>query len=107
MDRAFVIKGAGLIVTGTAIAGLVSVGDSLRLYTSKSGSAGIKVRVRGIHAQDEAAATGRAGQRCALNLVGDVSRDDIERGDMLADARCVPGLRFDACLRLLDCLPFP
>lgn len=107
VDRAFVIKGAGLIVTGTAIAGLVSVGDSLRLYTSKSGSAGIKVRVRGIHAQDEAAATGQAGQRCALNLVGDVSRDDIERGDMLADARCVPGLRFDACLRLLDGLPFP
>jgi hypothetical protein len=30
-----------------------------------------------------------------------------QRGDMLADARCVPGLRFDACLRLLDDLPFP
>ena len=107
VDRAFVLKGTGLIVTGTAIAGRVAVGDSLRLYTAKSGSAGIKVRVRGIHAQDEAAATGQAGQRCALNLTGDVSRDDIERGDMLADARCVPGLRFDARLRLLDDLPFP
>ena len=107
VDRAFVLKGAGLIVTGTVIAGLVAVGDSLRLYTTKSGSAGIKVRVRCIHAQDEAAVTGQVGQRCALNLVGDVNRDDIERGDMLADARCVPGLRFDARLRLLDDLPFP
>lgn len=108
VDRAFVLKGVGLIVTGTAMAGRVAVGDSLLLYTAKSGSEGIKVRVRGIHAQDEAAATGQAGQRCALNLVGDVEREDIGRGDMLADARCgAPGLRFDARLRLLDDLPFP
>ena len=108
VDRVFVLKGTGLIVTGTAIAGRVAVGDSLRLYTAKSGSEGIKVRVRSLHAQDEAAASGQAGQRCALNLVGDVDRADIQRGDMLADARCVaPSLRFDACLRLLDELPFP
>ncbi len=104
VDRAFVIKGIGLIVTGTAIAGRVAVGDSLSLYTARSGC--IKVRVRGIHAQDEAALTGEVGQRCALNLVGDVDREGIERGDMLTGAGCVPGLRFDACLRLLDDLPF-
>lgn len=108
VDRAFVLKGAGLIVTGTAMAGRVAVGDSLHLYTAKSGSEGIKLRVRSIHAQDAASPTGQAGQRCALNLVGDVDREDIQRGDMLADARCVaPGLRFDACLRLLADLPFP
>ncbi len=107
VDRAFIIKGIGLIVTGTAIAGRVAVGDSLCLYTARSPNEGITVRVRGIHAQDQAATTGEAGQRCALNLVGDVDCAGIERGDMLADARCVPGLRFDACLRLLDDLPFP
>lgn len=108
VDRAFVLKGTGLIVTGTAMAGRVAVGDSLRLYTARSGSEGVKLRVRGIHAQDEAAPTGQAGQRCALNLVGDVDRAEIQRGDMLADARCVaPSPRFDACLRLLDDLPFP
>lgn len=107
VDRAFVLKGTGLIVTGTAMAGRVAVGDSLRMYATKSGSEGIKVRVRGIHAQDEATPTGQAGQRCALNLAGDVDREEIERGDMLADARCVrPSLRVDACLRLLDDLPF-
>lgn len=107
VDRVFIIKGIGLIVTGTAIAGRVAVGDSLCLYTARSPNEGITVRVRSIHAQDQAAATGEAGQRCALNLVGDVDCAGIERGDMLADARCVPGLRFDACLRLLDDLPFP
>lgn len=107
VDRAFVLKGAGLIVTGTAIAGRVAVGDNLRLLTTKSDSNGIKVRVRGIHTQDESALTGQVGQRCALNLVGDVARDEIQRGDMLVDARCVtPGLRFNASLRLLDDLPF-
>ena len=108
VDRAFVLKGTGLIVTGTALAGRVAVGDSLRLYTAKSASEGCKLRVRGIHAQNEAAPTGQAGQRCALNLVGDVGLAEIQRGDMLADARCgAPTLRFDACLRLLDDLPFP
>lgn len=107
VDRAFVIKGIGLIVTGTAISGRVTVGDSLCLYTAKSPNEGVTVRVRGIHAQDQAATTGDAGQRCALNLVGDVDCADIERGDMLTDAHCLPGVRFDACLRLLDDLPFP
>lgn len=104
VDRVFIIKGIGLIVTGTAIAGRVSVGDSLTLHSAKSGS--IKVRVRSIHAQDEVALTGEVGQRCALNLVGDVDLAGIERGDMLTGAVCAPGLRFDACLRLLDDLPF-
>lgn len=108
IDRAFVLKGTGLAVTGTAIAGRVAVGDTLRLYAAKSGTEGIKVRVRGLHAQDEVASTGQAGQRCALNLMGDVERDDIQRGDMLADPRCVaPSQRLDVRLRLLDDLPFP
>jgi selenocysteine-specific elongation factor len=108
IDRAFVINGTGLIVTGTAMAGRVAVGDTLSLYAAKAGGEGVKVRVRGIHAHDEAAPTGQAGQRCALNLVGDVDREEIQRGDMLADPRCAaPSLRFDARLRLLDELPFP
>ena len=61
VDRAFVIKGIGLIVTGTAISGRVAVGDSLCLYTTKARTEGVTLRVRGIHAQDQAAATGEAG----------------------------------------------
>ena len=108
IDRAFVLKGAGLIVTGTAMAGRVAVGDQLRLYAARSGVDGIKVRVRGLHVHDEAASTGQAGQRCALNVVGDVDRESIQRGDMLTDPRCVaPSQRLEARLRLLDPLPFP
>jgi selenocysteine-specific elongation factor len=63
----------------------------------------LKVRVRGLHAQNRKAETGRVGDRCALNLTGDgVSRDAIARGDMILD----PGLhaptdRIDARLRVL------
>ncbi|MGA7817027.1 SelB C-terminal domain-containing protein, partial [Caballeronia sp.] len=44
------------------------------------------VRVRGIHAQNRAAPSGRAGQRCALNLAG-IEKDAIDRGDWIVDAR--------------------
>lgn len=78
IDRAFTISGAGLVVTGTARSGLVSVGDALWLT-----GADRPVRVRGIHAQNQAAQHGEAHQRLALNLTGDVGKEDISRGDWL------------------------
>ncbi|STE82629.1 selenocysteinyl-tRNA-specific translation factor [Escherichia coli] len=35
IDRAFTVKGAGLVVTGTALSGEVKVGDSLWLTGGK------------------------------------------------------------------------
>jgi selenocysteine-specific elongation factor len=59
------------------------------------------VRVRSIHAQNRACDIGRAGQRCALNIVG-VEKSAISRGDWLADPRVLaPTTRIDARLRLL------
>lgn len=108
IDRAFVLKGSGLIVTGTALSGSVAPGDSLRLFTSRSADTGIPVRVRGIHVHDAAAASAHAGQRCAINLGGEVARDDITHGDMLCDARCLaPSERFDALLQIAADLPRP
>jgi len=79
IDRAFVLKGTGVVVTGTAHSGTISVDD--RLIVSP---AGLEVRVRGIHAQNSAAEQGRAGQRCALNLAGaKVDKDRLNRGDWL------------------------
>ena len=77
VDRAFVLAGRGTVVTGTALSGSVAVGDSLVLAPG-----GELVRVRAIHAQNQSAETGHAGQRLALNLAG-VNRDDIARGDWL------------------------
>jgi selenocysteine-specific elongation factor len=63
---------------------------------------GTPVRVRSIHAQNQASRQARAGQRCALNL-GGIDVQDIERGDWLADARCfLPSTRIDVELSLLD-----
>ena len=77
IDRKFLVKGVGLIVTGTAISGRVSEGDKLFLLPEN-----IEVRVRAIHAQNEKSSVGRIGQRCALQLSG-VEKVQIKRGDWL------------------------
>ena len=75
IDRAFTIRGAGTVVTGTLAAGTVGQGDRLVL-------GGREVTVRGVHSLgtpvDRAAATARV----ALNLRG-VAVEDLSRGDAL------------------------
>ncbi|WP_251863508.1 selenocysteine-specific translation elongation factor [Achromobacter sp. Marseille-Q4962] len=99
VDRVFTLSGHGTVVTGTAHAGVARAADEgadLRLMP-----AGKRVRVRGIHAQNRPSETGAAGQRCALNLAG-VSREEVARGDWVADARCfLPSRHIDAALALL------
>jgi selenocysteine-specific elongation factor len=97
VDRVFTLPGHGTMVTGTVFSGQVKTGDALALMPN-----GTPVRVRGIHAQNRPAESGRAGQRCALNLAG-VGTDDIQRGDWIADPRLLaPSHRIDVRLRLLD-----
>ncbi|MBA5689355.1 selenocysteine-specific translation elongation factor [Rugamonas apoptosis] len=96
VDRVFTLAGQGTVVTGTALAGAVRVGDLLRLAPG-----GRQVRVRGIHAQNRAAERGMAGQRLALNL-GGAAREDIDRGSwVVAPALADCGERLDAELSLL------
>ncbi|WP_322053973.1 selenocysteine-specific translation elongation factor [Paraburkholderia bannensis] len=96
VDRVFTLTGQGTIVTGTVFAGRVHTGDTLLLAP-----AGDPVRVRSIHAQNRAAETGYAGQRCALNLSG-IDRDRIARGDWIVDPRLAqPATRLDVELQLL------
>ena len=96
VDRVFTLSGQGTVVTGTALAGTVQVGDALVLAPS-----GRQVRVRAIHAQNRAAERGQAGQRLALNLAG-AAREDIERGSwVVAPALAACSDRFDAELTLL------
>ena len=98
IDRAFTLSGTGIVVTGTAHAGRVAVGDRLILMPQ-----GRDVRVRALHAQNEEARTGVAGQRCALNITGArVEKADIARGDwVIAPALSAPTNRADVRLRLL------
>ena len=78
IDRVFTLIGHGTVVTGTVFSGQVNVGDHLALMP-----AGDTVRVRSLHVQNQPAASGHAGQRCALNLSG-IDKDAIKRGDWLA-----------------------
>ena len=82
IDRAFTVKGAGLVVTGTALSGEVKVGDTLWLTGVNK-----PVRVRGMHAQNQPTEKATAGQRIALNIAGDAEKEQLNRGDwLLADA---------------------
>lgn len=104
IDRRFTLRGAGTVVTGTAHAGQVRVGDELVLSPS-----GQPVRVRGIHAQNRAAETGIAGQRCALNLTGPgLDKDAIARGDWVIDPELHrPSARIDARVHVPGDAPKP
>ncbi|CDY79511.1 Selenocysteine-specific translation elongation factor [Caballeronia glathei] len=96
VDRVFTLAGQGTIVTGTVFSGRVNVGDTMLLAPK-----GEPVRVRSIHAQNRAAQTGRAGERCALNLAG-IEKDAIARGDWIVDARLARASeRIDTDLTLL------
>jgi selenocysteine-specific elongation factor len=98
IDRVFTLTGTGTVVTGTVFSGEVHVEDKVMLSP-----AGIEARVRGIHAQNQPAERGRAGQRCALNLAGSqLRREDIHRGDwVLSNPAQAPVQRLDARLQLL------
>ena len=96
VDRSFTLAGIGTVVTGTAVAGQVAVGERLMLSPR-----GQEVRVRGLHAQNLPATQGLAGQRLALNLAG-IEKSDVRRGDwLLAPALHAPTQRLDARLHLL------
>jgi selenocysteine-specific elongation factor len=96
VDRVFTLAGHGTVVTGTVFSGRISTGDTAVVMP-----AGAPIRVRSIHTQNRAADSGRAGQRCALNVTG-VERNAITRGDWLADPRALaPTTRIDARLHLL------
>jgi selenocysteine-specific elongation factor len=91
VDRAFTIRGAGTVVTGTLWSGAVAPGDRLVLLP-----AGNPVRVRSVQVHDEPVERAAAGQRVALNLAG-VERREVARGDVVAAPGAV------APSRVLDC----
>ncbi len=92
IDRAFVMKGFGAVVTGTLVAGKIEKEAEGEVFPL-----GRRVRVRGIEVYNAPAEVATAGQRTALNLVG-VEARELARGMVVAP----PGL-FEATSRL-DCV---
>jgi len=96
IDRAFVMKGFGTVVTGTLIAGKVEKESEVEVFPL-----GRRVRVRGIEVHNQPTDRALAGQRTALNLAG-IEAQELTRGMVLAP----PGLfeatsRLDAAVSLL------
>ena len=77
VDRAFSVRGAGVVVTGTVVAGSVGIGEPLVVAARDR-----PVRVRGLHVQAAAAETAAEGDRTAMNLTG-VDVDEVARGDWI------------------------
>ena len=79
VDRAFTIRGAGTVVTGTLGAGRITVDDELELATATGRR---RVTVRGLQSLGADVPRVRGVSRVAVNLRG-VPRDAIARGDTL------------------------
>lgn len=79
IDRAFSVKGAGTVVTGTLSAGTLRVGDKLELASPDDTRA---VEVRGLHSENTAHEVLEPTSRVAVNLRG-ISADAIHRGHSL------------------------
>lgn len=80
IDQVFTVKGQGTVVRGTVYEGAVEEGHSLTIMPK-----GIEVRARQLQVHHKQATKAFAGQRAAINLSG-VSKDDIERGDVLVSS---------------------
>ena len=91
VDRAFVLKGHGVVVTGTAAGGTVATGDEVAVTPR-----GSRARVREVQVHGRAVPRAWAGQRVALNLAG-IGLDAVARGDAVVAAEAAAGTqRFDA-----------
>ena len=97
IDRAFTLPGIGVVVTGTIGSGSVVPGERLLISPE-----GVPVRVRGLHGHNRPIEGARAGERCAINLVGSFPEGgEPRRGDwVVAAERHVPTTRIDLSLRV-------
>lgn len=102
VDRAFTIRGAGLVITGTLAAGTIRTNDTLELASN-----GRRFAVREIQSLGQHADSASGVARVALNLRG-AHRGDIVRGDALMTPGTYHGTRLiDVRTRLCtpDALP--
>lgn len=96
IDRAFTIRGAGTVVTGTLGGGALRVGDELAVLPG-----GARGRARSLQSLDIDRAMVAPGSRVAVNLAG-VDRDAAMRGAVLVRPDQWRSTRaFDAWLRVL------
>ncbi|MDZ7373296.1 MAG: selenocysteine-specific translation elongation factor [candidate division KSB1 bacterium] len=102
IDRAFVLRGFGTVVTGSVLSGRVRVGDRLEIQPK-----GLEVRVRSIQRHGKPVERVGVAERAGINLLG-VEKEVIERGDVLVEpGYYVPTDRLHVSFRLLPSAPRP
>ena len=95
IDRVFISKGLGATITGAIHAGNIQLGDQLVLMPE-----GIPVKVRSIHAQNQAVESATLGSRCGIVLTG-VDFDQVQRGQWLVGKELTQAVDcFDAWIEM-------
>jgi selenocysteine-specific elongation factor len=96
IDRVFVMKGFGTVVTGTMISGSLSVGETVQILPS-----GLEGKVRNLQVYNRSVEKAVAGERAAVNLQG-IETSAVERGDVLIrPGTLIPTQLIDAYLEYL------
>ena len=107
IDRAFHLKGLGVIVTGTLASGSIAVGDTLEILPAPAGAEPATARVRSVQVHGASRERAVAGERTALQL-GGIDLDRVERGsEAVAPGDFETTRRLLARVRLLPEAPEP
>jgi selenocysteine-specific elongation factor len=100
IDRVFIMKGFGTVVTGTSISGSIKTGDEVTIYPQ-----GLESRIRGIQVHNREVKEVSAGLRTAINLQG-LEKEELERGNVVATKNSLKPTRIiDVVFHLLASAP--
>ncbi len=102
VDRAFLLKGLGVVVTGTLAGGSVALGDTLEALPG-----GERARVRSVQVHGASRQRAESGERTALQLTG-AGLPELERGTQLVTPGALrPALSLAGRFTLLPEAPKP
>ena len=100
VDRSFVLRGFGTVVTGTLTGGGFREGEEIEIQPC-----GKRARIRGLQVHHRKVRAASGGRRTAVNLQG-VECEDVPRGSVVCRVNSLqPTSRFWAALRLLPQAP--
>jgi len=102
VDRVFIMKGFGTVVTGTMVSGKLLLGETVEVLPS-----GLEGRVRNLQVYNQSVEEAVAGERTAVNLQG-IETSGVERGNVLVRPKTLaPTQLLDVYLEYLPMAPRP
>ncbi len=102
IDRVFIMKGFGTVVTGTMVSGKLSLAETVEILPS-----GFEGKVRNLQVYNRPVEEAVAGERAAVNLQG-IETSAIERGDVLVHPKTFTSTQLlDVYLEYLSIAPRP